>query len=481
MTSYKHARINQTDIRKTGGVIEKTISPFEPLPWQKKVLNDMSPVLLLAGSAGGGKSHAYAEKIHAACLKYPGAEWIVARKIKEDVLDSCYRLLKQKVIGPDPRVSWRVDSASYSNGSFIYFIGMRGERERASVRSIGTGAICGAWMEEAYEFEEEDFDELLGRVRGTQMGWTQIGLSTNPFIPLHWVRRRLMIGKEATVLLSSEKDNPYNDDKYRIRLRNMKGVRGQRLRDGLWVESSGLVISTFYDDYDGVRLGDPVGNVQDSAEYNPDGAPIEIWADNGYAGEWDEKAKMFKSKSHPRVFLLVQPRPDGGFNVFAESYEVQMEELPHLEKVKMMCEANGWPWPPSRGIYDSASPSLGSYLRTAGVRSTHPGTKNMDDSIIVLRTNVAADHNGRRMINIHPRCRLLRLETGSWTYEKNGRPGLFMDNGPDALRYGVYYHKGPDVGKTDVGTSVDDPYIDELMDRIDLQYEQFVRKVGVNI
>lgn len=463
----------------------KLIQTFKPLGWQKNVLNDLSPVLLLTGSAGGGKSHIAAEKVHAACLRYPNSEWIVARKVKEDVLKSSYKLFQRKVIGKDPRVKYRAEEIVYDNGSVIYFVGMRGEREREAIRSIGTGGADGAWFEEAHEFEEKDFDEILGRVRGKNMGWTQILLSTNPNVPLHWIRVRLIIGGEATVFLSEESDNPHNDSKYRRRLRNMSGVEGKRLRDGLWVETTGLVIDTWKDDFDN-DLPDrsmPVGNVTLDAEYNPNGGPVEIWADDGYAGEYDPKTKFFSSRSHPRVFLLVQETSEGMYNVFAESYAVQLQAPEHIQRVLDMCDEKGWERP-SLAVYDSASPSLGSYLTSAKIRATVPATKNLDDSLTVLRKECAPDGNGRRMVKVHPRCRMLRLELASWTFGKDGRPGKYQDNGPDALRYGIYHHKGPNAGNSDMGSDEDiesNRSWQILMDKIDREYDKYTREVGIKI
>lgn len=463
------------------GSIVKHIQAFKPLDWQVPVLNDLSEVMLLTGSAGGGKSHVAAEKVHAACLKYPNTEVIVARKIKDDVLKSAYKMLRKKVVGKDERVKFLAESAEYHNGSTIYFVGMRGEREQEAVRSIGTGGIDLVWMEEGHEFEDEDYEEFIGRVRGKNMGWSQIIVTTNPNVPLHWIRRRLIINGEASVYLSSESDNPYNNVYYKQRLRDMKGVKGERLRDGLWVEATGLVIPTFMDDYDNIVDGHTIaGNVTDEAEYNPNGRPVEIWADDGFAGEWDAKAKMFTTRSHPRVFLLVQETPRGAFNVFAEFYAVNRQEAEHLAEVMDRCEAEGWQ-KPSLGVYDSAAPSLGSYLRSAGVRKAVAGTKKLEDSIRVLRSNMADDESGARAVQIHSRCRMLRLELGSWKLDKKGIPGKFMDNGPDCLRYGIYHHKGPDVGETNVATGDGSDEIDALMDKIDMEYENFVRKVGVSI
>ena len=58
----------------------KTSQIFEPYPWQVEAWEDKSPVLLLTGAAGGGKSRLAAEKIHAYMLKYPGATGVMGRK-----------------------------------------------------------------------------------------------------------------------------------------------------------------------------------------------------------------------------------------------------------------------------------------------------------------------------------------------------------------------------------------------------------------
>jgi len=463
----------------------KLIQTFNPLPWQRELLANLDPILLLSGSAGGGKSRGVAEKIHAACLRYPEAEWVVARKIKDDVLKSAKILLEREVIGKDPRVTFRAEEILYDNGSAIYFRGMRGKREREAIRSIGKGSIDGAWMEEAHEFEDKDFDEVVGRVRGTHMGWSQVILSTNPKTPLHWIRLRLILGKEATVLKSSERDNPYNNASYRNYLANMQGVEGLRLRDGLWVDTTGLVIDTWNDDYDNDLRGyTPSGNVTLSAEYNPSGGPIEIWADDGYAGEFDVKTGFFVPRSHPRVFLLVQETSRNTFNVFYENYATQILEREHLSLVENDIKAHGWPMP-WKGIYDSASPSLGKYLHDWGVRNLHPATKNMDDSIRVLRNACAPDKNNVRYINVHPRCKMLRMEMASWTWdEKTGKPGRYQDNGPDAVRYGAYHHIGPLSGESDIGTDSNGSFDDawELMSqKIDAEYERYIQEIGIRV
>jgi len=132
------------------------LNTYEPLPWQLPAMRDVSPVILLTGSQGGGKSRTAAEKIHAFCLNYPGAQALVMRKVKDNVMASAWRMLEKKVVGQDPRVNFQMKAtrADYLNGSTIYFAGMHGDKQREAIRSIGEGTIDIVWMEEAHEFEE---------------------------------------------------------------------------------------------------------------------------------------------------------------------------------------------------------------------------------------------------------------------------------------------------------------------------------------
>lgn len=61
----------------------KVVAPYIPLDWQLPALKSKDRVCLLTGSAGGGKSRTAAEKVHAFCLKYPGATVIALRKARE--------------------------------------------------------------------------------------------------------------------------------------------------------------------------------------------------------------------------------------------------------------------------------------------------------------------------------------------------------------------------------------------------------------
>ena len=457
------------------------ISTFEPLPWQIEALNDKSSVMLLTGSAGGGKSRTAYEKVHAFCLHYPGATAVVLRKKATDAATSVVLALKMKIIGNDPNISLNKQDGifTYSNGSVLIYGGMKDDSARKGLRSIGSeGAIDIALMEEGIEFEETDFNELTARMRGKAASWTQIIVCTNPDAPGHWINRRLIKGNEASVHYSSESDNPHNPVTYKNTLSNMTGTDGARMRDGLWVEGSGLVIDTWLDRFMTSTGSAQGGNVTLDAEYIP-GDDVILFADDGYAGEWDEKTDMFTDVSHPRVFLLAQIRSDGRIAVFSELYKIKTRGSDQLRELKAMSEDAGWAWP-RVAHYDKSAASLEGDMRDAKIPNLFKGPSSVDESIKELRSAVAADENGWRRVIVHPRCRFLRLEMSSFSKSKDGKIIKKLDNGPDALRYGVWnIIRGP--GKpTSVGVNADGVAADKIAEIMQRVTDVYRKHMGVS-
>lgn len=229
---------------------------FDPLPWQVAPFRCTDPVVLLTGSAGGGKSRLAAEKVHGYCLRYPGAVAICLRKRREFASKSVVYALKE-VQGDDPQVSFRTGDNMffYSNGSRIFIAGMGDDNQRQALRSInGDGSADIIWGEEANALIEDDHNELLARRRGKAAPWRQIIYSTNPDVPTHWIKRRLMDGGEAKTFYSNASDNMHNPGDYIDTLNSLSGVLHMRLAMGQWVQAEGVV---FEDWNDGIHVIDP--------------------------------------------------------------------------------------------------------------------------------------------------------------------------------------------------------------------------------
>ena len=223
-------------------------APYKPLDWQIEPWRDKSPVLLLTGSAGGGKSRLAAEKMHAFMLRYPGATGLMLRKAREYASKSIVPFMRETVIGKSSGVVYKKmdNTFVYINGSTLYVGGMKDESQREGVRSIGPkGGLDIVWMEEATQFTELDYNEITARMRGTAAEWNQIILTTNPGAPSHWIKKRLIDGGEAKVYYSRAEDNQNNPKSYLATLDRLTGVLRLRLRDGRWVQAEGAVYPMF--------------------------------------------------------------------------------------------------------------------------------------------------------------------------------------------------------------------------------------------
>lgn len=227
---------------------QQTTAEFTALDWQLAPWDDKSLTVLLTGSAGGGKSRLAAEKMHGFLKKYPGATGLMLRKAKEYAGKSIVPFMEHTVIGDDSGVKKRkMDTAFYyTNGSVLYWGGMKDESQREGLRSIGKdGSVDIIWVEEAHQFTEDDYNELLARLRGTHADWLQIILTTNPDTPTHWIYQRLIKGGQAQVYYSGAQDNPYNASVYINILDKLTGVLYQRLALGKWVQAEGAVYPDF--------------------------------------------------------------------------------------------------------------------------------------------------------------------------------------------------------------------------------------------
>lgn len=420
---------NQPLQKKTPRTIHR-LAPYAPLPWQYAPLRDKSLVMLMTGSAGGGKSRCAAEKMHALNMKYPESTGVIVRKTREAASRSCVPMLWETVMGG--KRSGVVFNQSdhifkYPNGSVIYTGGMKDEGQREAIRSIGgKGAVDWIWVEEASALTLEDYQELLARLRGKAADWMQLILTTNPGSPAHWINRRLILGGEASVHYSGAKDNPHNPPDYLKILETLTGTQYQRLVLGRWVQSEGAI-------YDNFSL-EPDGNVTDVAEYNPN-LPVVWGVDDGYARGGGKGTDSY----HPRVFLLCQETAQGGLNVFAEyaaCLEVEETSLKHVIEL-------GYPLPEIAYV-DSSAAQLKARIHTFGIQ-TIGATHVVTEGIKNLR-RLVCDGNGVRLLKVHPRCVDLISDFQSYEYSDSAiavsgerRPSKLNDHHVDSLRYAAFH------------------------------------------
>lgn len=407
-----------------------TRKKFKALPWQVYPWRDTSPVMLLTGSAGGGKSHLALEKINAYCLKYPGTFALLIRKVKVSMTSGSALFYEDVVTvsaNESPNGVRHLPSKSrfeYPNGSIVAYIGLEDKKQLQRLRSIGRrGGVDIAFMEEATEFTEEDYNAVLARMRGTAAPWRQLILACNPDAPTHWIYSRLIQGEQATVYYSKAADNPHNPADYLRTLASLTGVDAKRLAKGQWVQATGLIYDNWLDGPEG-------GNVTPLAEYEKGAGPIYWGIDDGYSGEMDPVTKTYTARSHPRVVLLGQLRSDGRLHVFEEIYRVKTQPDPHINEVKEM----GYPDPDWAAVDKSAAQLIGRLNELDIYTRKSPAT--VEESIKEMRQWI--ENEGYRRVLVHPRCRHFRKEIVSYIRDDNGKPVKHFDHGPDALRYLIW-------------------------------------------
>ena len=368
----------------------------------------------MTGSAGGGKSRTAAEKIHAYCLKYPGTAALIMRKAREWNSRSILPFYNSTVVGNDPRVTFNKSEGTfyYSNGSVVYSGGMLDDKQREAVRSIGgAGGLDIAWMEEANAFSRNDFEELLGRIRHTAADWQQVILTTNPGGSLHWIKKDLIDGRQASVYYSGARENPNNSPAYLQTLENLSGVMRDRLVLGKWVQAEGAV----YDNFDH-RV---------HVKERPD-AEMVTWylaMDEGY--------------TNPAVILLVGEDSDKRLHIAREYYERGKLQEAVVRQAKE--------WTLEKRIrlaaVDEAEAGLIADLQNNSIPAVASKGRVLD-GIQSIQNRLKVQGDGLPRLTVDPSCVNVINEFESYVWKKAGSTGAVKDepekvndHAMDAIRY----------------------------------------------
>jgi phage terminase large subunit len=80
-----------------------TTKPYTPYGASRKVWESQEKEVLIPGPAGTGKTRGNLEKLHLACLKYPGCRVCLIRKTRKSLTQSVLVTLENQVFTPD----WR--------------------------------------------------------------------------------------------------------------------------------------------------------------------------------------------------------------------------------------------------------------------------------------------------------------------------------------------------------------------------------------
>ncbi len=410
----------------------RIIARFDPLPWQIEPWRDTSNVVLLTGSAGGGKSRLAAEKVHGYLKRYPNAMGLMVRKTRDSMVNSTVLFMERGVIGADPSVVHYPSKHrfEYSNGSILAYGGMADEQQREQIRSIGQdGALDIVWMEEATRFVEDDYNEILTRMRGKAAPWLQVLLSTNPDAPTHWIYKRLIQGGQAAVYYSSALDNTHNPSSYIDTLGKLTGILSLRLVEGKWVQAEGAVYDTFNQ---AVHVIDPFPVPADWRRFRA----IDFGYTNPFVCQW------WAMDGDDRMYL------------YREIYQTQRIVEDHARQITLL--SSGERFEATVADHDAEDRAT---LERHEV-TTQPASKDVSPGIqaVQARLRIAGDGKPRlfvlrgALVEVDPQladrkrplCTEDEFTAYIWPKTKDGQtikeqPVKENDHGMDALRYAVMY------------------------------------------
>lgn len=423
---------------------------YEPRGGCRTAFTSRAPEILLSGPAGTGKSRALLERVLVMALKYPNSRGLIVRKTLAS-------------LGSTALVTWRehVAKEAISAGLMAYYGGSAEEPPQYRFTNGSKIMVGGmdkptrimsseydfAYVQEAIELTEADWEAITTRLRNGKMPYQMILADTNPDTPIHWLKVRCNQGK--TMLLESRhEDNPtlLNKDgtrtprgvEYISKLDNLSGVRKQRLRHGLWVAAEGMI----YEEYDpAIHLLDRFRIPADWTRY---------WAvDFGYV--------------NPFVWQNWAVNPDGIAFLVNEIYQTKRTVDQHAKAILASVtdrETRGGQWnqPKPRAIIcDHDAEGRAVLERELGL-SCLPAYKVVSEGVQAVQMAMRPRDNGRRSLyllrdaRVHradqelldakkPTCTAEEIPGYIWDEGKGKTPKdvplKVDDHGCDALRYFV--------------------------------------------
>ena len=193
--------------------------------YEDVIFGNENRYVVLKGSGGSGKSRAVAQKLIIRMLAETGHRFLVTRKVKDTLKNSVFEELKTVIsdLGVGHLFTCITSPLEIRcrNKNKIIFIGADDPEKMKSL-----SGITGIWVEEATDFEPNDFDQLDLRLRGQTKNYQQILLSFNPISEQHWLKARFFdrVNADCTTLSTTYKDNRFLSAEHGARMEQLKLV-----------------------------------------------------------------------------------------------------------------------------------------------------------------------------------------------------------------------------------------------------------------
>lgn len=386
----------------------------------KEIWNFKGRYKVIKGSRASKKSKTTALWIIYNMMKYPEANTLVVRKVKDTLRDSCCADLIWAIQRFKVEDWWEFPTKPTSKleitykptGQKILFRGLDDSNKITSV-AVEKGCLCWCWIEEAYEImREDDFDKLNESIRGQvpEGYFKQIILTFNPWNEHHWLKRRFFDTKNKDTLATTTNYlcNEWLDEADREAFEYMKKNNPRRYQVaglGNW----GIVEGVVYENWKEEKFDLSIINNLDSA----------FGLDFGYTND------------PTALFCGAIDLKNRKLYVFDEIYKKGLSNKAIYEEI----EKKGYTKEAITG--DSAEPKSIDELKTLGLRRIKGALKGKDSI-----------NNGIQFIQdfeiiIHPRCVnfLTEISNYTWDTDKYGNkintPIDDFNHLMDAMRYAV--------------------------------------------
>jgi len=367
--------------------------------------DSVKPYNILRGGSGSGKSYAVADDVILRTLDNRLSRTIVARKVQATMRQSVFRLIANRIndMGLDSLFTINKSEMTFTAGrNEIILVGLD---DASKLKSIYDPTD--AWIEEADQVSQDDFEEIDRRIRSMTGRPKKITLSFNPTSAFSWLKQYFYdtpsIAELTYQLTTTYKDNAFLDANYASTIERLKETNPSAYRIyglGEW----GIVQGVVFERWD-------IQDIPENAKL------LGYGLDFGYSND-------------PTALIAVYRRGD----------ELWLDEVVYQtgltnQDLGAMMKSIGLRMN-DEIIADSAEPKSIEELYRMRF-NVHPCKKGADS----IRNGINAMKEYK--INLTPRSVNLQREFSSysWKQDKNGRwlaePLDMFNHGIDAARYRV--------------------------------------------
>ena len=374
-------------------VIEKIYSFLQNCNKQKEIV--------VYGGAGSGKSYTVAQfLIIEKLLSNRNKRLLVTRKYNPSLRVTTWKLVHELLDEFEiPYIENKTEQVlQLPRRNEIYF---RGLDDAEKIKSSEFNYI---WMEEATEFDYEDYLQLKLRLRRATNSVNQMFLTFNPVAG--WTQKQFFEQEndDIAILHTTYLDNPFLDSEYTKMLELLKD-QDEAYYQIYTLGEYAVLKNKIYSNY---QIVSKMPESFDEVIYG---------IDFGY--------------NNPSVVLEIGLKDDNIY-ITKELYETRLTNEELIEKLKLFVKNKN-----SEIYADSAEPMRIEEISRAGF-NVYPAKKEIKNGI---------DYIKRKKIYIHESCTntIKEIQSYKWKEKKDGEildePVKFLDHAMDAMRYAVYTHQ----------------------------------------